>query len=268
MYGWRARIGLLVPAVNTTMEPEMWRTAPPHVTVHTARIAGGREGTPEELRQMEEQSKHACSRLAMTEPHAVVYACTSGSFFEGREWNERICSQLTEISGAPTITTAGAMAAALTARGVRRVAVVTPYVALTNSRLEAFLGQYGIEVSRLSTFDMLDMFEHAKIQPADVYRQARKAVTGGEDAVFVACTQVRALEVVDLMEHDLGLPVMTAVQATLWQTYRTLGIDPDLQEYGSLLRDMPEVPGGEGVGLAGAAESNHRQAVFGRIGVS
>ena len=45
MYGWRARIGLLVPAVNTIMEPEMWRTAPEHVTVHTARIAGGREGT-------------------------------------------------------------------------------------------------------------------------------------------------------------------------------------------------------------------------------
>ena len=54
MYGWRGRIGLLVPSINTTMESEFWRIAPPGVSVHTARISGGREGTPETLRHMEE----------------------------------------------------------------------------------------------------------------------------------------------------------------------------------------------------------------------
>ncbi|MCH9674454.1 MAG: aspartate/glutamate racemase family protein, partial [Gammaproteobacteria bacterium] len=226
MHGWRARIGLLVPAINTIMEPEMWRTAPPHVTIHSARIAGGREGTPDELQSMEVESQHACARVAMTEPHAIVYACTSGSFFEGRQWNERIGAKLTEIAGVPAITTAGAMAAALTARKVRRVAVVTPYVELTNARLTAFLAEHQIEVTRLGTFDMLDMFDHAKIQPHDVYEQVKKTITGDEDAVFIACTQVRALEVVELLERDLNIPVMSAVQATIWQTYRTLGIDP------------------------------------------
>ena len=47
MYGWRGRIGLLVPSINTTMETEFWRIAPEGVSVHTARIAGGREGTPD-----------------------------------------------------------------------------------------------------------------------------------------------------------------------------------------------------------------------------
>lgn len=242
MHGWRARIGLLVPAVNSIMEPEMWRTAPEHVTVHTARIDGGREGTPDELRSMETESQHACARVAMAEPHAIVYACTSGSFFEGRAWNENIARQLTAIAGVPTITTAGAMAASLHSIGAKRVAVVTPYVELTNTRLTAFLGEYGINVSRLGTFDMLDMFDHAKIQPADVYAQVKATVTGKEDAVFVACTQVRALEVVDMLERDLGIPVYSAVQATIWMTYKTLNIDPALTQYGSLLRSMPEVP--------------------------
>jgi maleate cis-trans isomerase len=242
MHGWRARIGLLVPAVNSIMEPEMWRTAPEHVSVHTARIAGGRDGTPEELRNMEAESQHACARVAMAEPHVIVYACTSGSFFEGRAWNEQIARQLTEIAGVPTVTTAGAMAASLKVQSVKRVAVVTPYVELTNTRLTAFLGEYGIDVSALGTFDMLDMFDHAKIQPADVYAQVKATLTGDEDAVFVACTQVRALEVVDMLERDLGLPVYSAVQATIWMAYRTLGIDPGLTGYGSLLREMPEVP--------------------------
>ncbi|MEM7405707.1 MAG: aspartate/glutamate racemase family protein [Pseudomonadota bacterium] len=242
MHGWRARIGLLVPSVNSIMEPEMWRTVPEGVTVHTARIAGGREGTPEELRNMEVESQHACARVAMAEPHVIVYACTSGSFFEGRAWNENIARQLTGIANVPTVTTAGAMAASLQAINARRVAVVTPYVELTNTRLTAFLGEHGVNVSALGTFDMLDMFDHAKIQPSDVYQQVKATVTGNEDAVFVACTQVRALEVVDMLERDLGLPVFSAVQASIWMTYKALGIDPELSTYGSLLRDMPPVP--------------------------
>src|ERR687891_192281 len=128
MYGWRGRIGLLVPSINTTMETELWRLAPEGVSVHTARIAGGRHGTPEELRSMEEESKHAAGRVANAEPDVVLYACTSGSFFEGPEWNRKICDQLSAITAAPTVTTAGAMAEALLANGCRRVDVVTPYV--------------------------------------------------------------------------------------------------------------------------------------------
>ena len=110
MYGWRGRIGLLVPSINTTMETEFWRIAPEGVSVHTARIAGGRHGTPEELRGMENASKQAAADVAMVEPDVVVYGCTSGSFFEGPEWNRKICEQLTAIAKAPTVTTAGAMA--------------------------------------------------------------------------------------------------------------------------------------------------------------
>ena len=68
MYGWRGRIGLLVPSINTTMETEFWKIAPPGVSVHTARIAGGREGTPETLRGMEDASKAAARDVGMIEP--------------------------------------------------------------------------------------------------------------------------------------------------------------------------------------------------------
>lgn len=240
MYGWRGRIGLLVPSINTTMETELWRIAPRGVSVHTARIAGGRLGTPDELRSMEEESKHAAKTVANVEPNVVVYACTSGSFFEGPEFNKRIGKQLTAITGAPTVTTAGAMAEALLAQGCRKVAVVTPYVELTNERLKAFLRAHNVEVTRLATFDMLDMFDHAKILPEDIYAKAKEAAAAECDAIFVACTQLRALEVVDVLERDLGIPVYSAVQATAWQAFASLGIDPELKDCGSLLRKLSE----------------------------
>ena len=120
MYGWRGRIGLLVPSINTTMETEFWKIAPEGVSVHSARIAGGRHGTPEELRSMETASKKAAEEVAMVEPDVVVYGCTSGSFFEGPDWNKKIAEQLTAITKAPTVTTAGGMAACLMAGGYKK----------------------------------------------------------------------------------------------------------------------------------------------------
>ncbi len=236
MYGWRARIGLLVPSINTTMEPELWSLAPQGVSVHTARIAGGREGTPETLRNMELEARRAAEPLSMVEPKVVIYACTSGSFFEGPAWNQKICDELAAISKCPTITTAGAMVAALQHGGLKRIDVVTPYVELTNERLKSFLGACGVSVNRLGTFDMLDMFDHAKIQPEEIYRKVKETVTPESDGVFIACTQLRAMEVVDMLERDLGKPVYSAVQASAWQAFRILGIDPGIGHLGSLLR--------------------------------
>jgi len=240
MYGWRGRIGLLVPSINTTMETEFWRIAPRGVSVHTARIAGGRHGTPEELRGMENASKHAAEEVAMVEPDVVVYGCTSGSFFEGPEWNKRISAQLSEIAKAPTVTTAGAMAACLAAGGHKKVDVVTPYVEVTNERLKQFLKAHGVDVVKLGTFDMLDMFDHAKIQPEEIYAKVKETTTAKTEAVFVACTQLRALEVLDALERDLGKPVYSAVQASAWQAFEAMGIDPQIGDCGSLLRKLSE----------------------------
>jgi maleate cis-trans isomerase len=240
MYGWRARIGLLVPSINTTMETELWRIVPEGVSVHTARIAGGRHGTPETLRGMEAEARRAAEPLAMVEPDIVIYACTSGSFFEGPAWNKKICDELSAIGKCPTVTTAGAMVAALQHGGLKHVDVVTPYVELTNERLKAFLHAHGIEVRRLGTFDMLDMFDHAKIQPEEIYRKVKETVSPDADGVFVACTQLRALEVLDMLERDLGKPVYSAVQASAWEAFRTLKIDPRIDHLGSLFRGLGE----------------------------
>jgi maleate cis-trans isomerase len=241
MYGWRGRIGLLVPSINTVMETEFWRIAPEGVAISTARIAGGRHGTPDELRNMEKEAIAAASRVANTEPGVIVYGCTSGSFFEGPEWSKRICQQITDVAKAPAITTAAAMAEALTRTGRRKVAVVTPYVEVTNERLKHFLRAFNIETTKLGTFDMLDMFDHAKIQPSEIYAKAKEVALASDcDAVFVACTQLRALEVLDALERDLGKPVYSAVQVSAWMAYQLLGVDPQIKNCGSLLASLSE----------------------------
>ena len=102
------------------------------------------------------------------------------------------------------------------------------------------LRAHGINVVKLGTFDMLDMFDHAKIQPEEIYRKVKEITTPKSEAVFVACTQLRALEVLDMLERDLGKPVYSAVQASAWQAYAAMNVDPKIMNCGSLLRKLSE----------------------------
>ena len=238
MHGWRARIGLLVPAVNNTMERELWSLVPQGVTVSTARIVCEREGTADTLRDMEFEGKAACERVITAEPHVVLFGCTSASFYQGAAWNAQYQKDLTTLAGVPAVTTSGAMTEALQRNNVRKVDVVTPYVETTNERLRRYLESEGIEVNNLGTFDMLDMFDHARIQPSDVYQKVKETVTDEADAVFVACTQVRALEMVDLLEKDLGKPVFSTNQASFWKVFDILGIAPARAGHGDLMRSL------------------------------
>ncbi|MBI4183185.1 MAG: aspartate/glutamate racemase family protein [Proteobacteria bacterium] len=240
MYGWRARIGMLIPSVNTTMEYEMWRLLPEGVAFQTTRFETGAHGTADVILAMEETAQRAARILADGRPDVAVFGCTSGSFFEGPGWDKRMSSRISEIVKAPCVTTSGAMVAALQANGIRKVDVVTPYVQLTNERLKAFLQGNGIEVVRLATFDMLDLFDHAAIEPHQIYRRAKETASGESDGVFIACTQLKALPVIEALERDLGKPVYSANQVSVWQAFDVLGLAPEIDGYGSLLRGLRE----------------------------
>lgn len=235
MYGWRGRIGVIIPATNTTVESEFGRLAGEGLSVHASRIPTREEVTIETLEDMVRDSKDAAVRVAQCKPDVVVFACTSATFLKGSEWAAEIVEELSSVTGCPVVTTTSAFTEALATVGAKSVDVVTPYISVTNERLVKYFKQSGIEVNCLRTFDMLNQFDHGAIQPEEIYQLAKEANTGSSDAVFVACTQLRALEVLDQLEGDLNKPVLSAVQTTWWKTLRTLGITLQHTEGGSLL---------------------------------
>ena len=75
MYGWRGRIGLIVPSSNTTMECELIRMLPKGVTLHTARVLQVVE-TEEELLRMAEYAKRAAQELVSAGVDVILYGCS------------------------------------------------------------------------------------------------------------------------------------------------------------------------------------------------
>jgi len=165
----------------------------------------------------------------------IAYGCTSGSFFGGHKWNKQIVNKMKKKTGIPSFTTTDAMMRSLEEKKLKKISVVTPYVSKTNEQLKKYLNDGGIRVVDLKAFEILDGFDHANITPWQVYELVKKADKPEAQGIFIACTQVRAIPVLDALEEDLKKPVISANQATLWLALKTLGYGGRIEGYGSLL---------------------------------
>jgi len=212
--------------------------APEGVTVHTARLWTRREATIETLLKMEDSAEEVAESVATAEVNVIVYGCTSGSFIKGPEWNKKIIEKLERKTKIPVITTAGAMVEALKAMGMGKVSVTTPYVKVTNDSLAAFLESNGIRVLDLKSFDMLDMFDHAKVEPSQIYNLAKQSNQPEADGVFIACTQLKVLDIIEKLEQDLKKPVVTATQASMWLALKAAKVGVAREGFGQLLKKL------------------------------
>ncbi len=236
MRGWRAKIGLIIPSTNSTMEPDFNRLAPEGVTIHSARLKTKREATFETLREMEKLVIPAAKSLADCEVDAICYGCTSGSFLEGPSYSNRIEENIKNETGIAAITTANAMAESIKELGLKKIAIVSPYIQATNERLINFLKECKIEVVSLKAFELLDQFEHANIPSFSIYRLVRAADVADAEGVFISCTQLPSIDVVEALENDLKKPVIAATAAAMWLAMKKAGVKIPLEGYGEIMR--------------------------------
>jgi maleate isomerase len=235
------RIGLIVPSSNSTVEPEFWKMAPKNVTVHAARMQIS-ENTLEGLRRMEKDAERAASLLSDAAVDVVCYACTSGSFYGGIEHERRLADRLQEAArGIPVITTSQAAMSALTALGVRRVAVATPYIDEINAKLVRFFEENGFDVVKLAGLQIVENLTVGRQGPTAAYDLSKTVDSQEAEAIFISCTNFRTVEIVERLETELGKPATSANVATFWYAMRKIGLTDGQGGLGRLLK-MPVVP--------------------------
>lgn len=216
------KLGLMVPANNTTMEPELraWLDGAP---CRTLRIPRGRGLLgPAEIPAYVEQALELAKDYDPLQTDIVAYGCTAAGFIGGPARDEEIQRKLAAITGKPIVTTASAMIAVLKHIGARRIAVVTPYLDLVNERLRNYLEQSGIAVTRLQSFKAETTDALAAITPQQITALARETMTPDADAMFIACSQLPTKDILDDLERGFGKPVWSSIKATAWHAQRVL----------------------------------------------
>ncbi len=232
--GWRMRLGLLQPSVNTVAEPQMQAMLPEGVSLHATRLklVGS---TREELMGMADGVEAASLLLKDIEPSRILFHCTALTTYDidlPRKLRERI----TNATGIPASVTSDALIAALEVLGVRKVVLVTPYLRYINQNEVAFLNHYGVTVVREHGLELPGGKEFGQVEPAAWYRHVMDHRHDDADAYFISCAQVRAAEVIETLERDLQRPVVTSNQAAVWHCLRQSGIHDKVAGFGTLLR--------------------------------
>lgn len=235
MYGWRSKIGIIIPSVNATMEPEMWRMAPEGVSVYASRmLAVG--CSIDDLKAQDAFVETCAQELGTAYPDVIVFGCTSGSFLGGPEWESGIRRRITQISNCQAITTTGAVLNALNAFGKKKLTIASPYVDEVADLESRFFRSQGYDVvsEKNLGFDKgIDIFSQ---QPSNIYSLARAAVVPETEILFISCTNLRTIENLEVLEQDLGIPVISSNQCSMWVALRATHVNQKIDGWGSLMR--------------------------------
>jgi maleate isomerase len=220
MSGRPARLGLMIPSSNTMMEVDFTRDLPPGVALHTARMFMEDTTPAGEARMLDEFALPAARDLGTARPDVVVFGCTSAGALRGNEYDAELCEQISELTGAPTVSTIGAVRAAIEASGAASIGVITPYVDELNEKIKASIEADGTQVAGISGLGITDNFEIAEVEPDEIVAFAVEALghlAAGEsiDLAFASCTNFAAMAARPAIEQRLGVPVITSNQAVL-----------------------------------------------------
>lgn len=237
MYGWRAKLGVIIPSNNTILEPEFARMVPEGVSVHAARILTAGT-TPEAIVEMERNAARAVREVTAGGVDVIAYACLATALVKGRGWAERFIDEVRRDAGRPSTTAVTATMNGLTAVGATQVAVASPYPQEIHRLLPLFFEQYGYKVVQSKSLEVADALEVCRVPSSAAYRLARAVDTAEAQAVCIVATDFQTVDIIAALERDLGKPVVTTNQALLWRSLGLAGVGPAVMGYGQLF-DRP-----------------------------
>lgn len=217
------RIGLIALATDMTTEVDYARLLVPRgIAVHTTRIPFANPVTPETLAAMAPDITEAAALILPGETlDAVVYSCTSASVVIGDAAVRQAIAA--GKPGAEPVTPISAGLSALRSFGAQRISLLTPYLPETTAPMAALFSAEGFDLGGVTCMGQTDDRAMARIDAATLAEQARAAVGPGSDALFIACTALRAVAAIEQIEAAAGVPVVSANLATAWNALRICG---------------------------------------------
>jgi maleate isomerase len=213
---------------------------PEGVSIHFARLFPEAEDTEtvslERLLGYGKEVPNAAKSLSFVKPDVIAFGCTSGSLIEGIGYDRGIIKNIESATGIRGTTTSTSVIAALKEMGMRNLSVATPYPDWLNEKTKEFLEANGFKVLGIKG---LENVGRISIEiPEKAYRLAREVYDPTADGVFISCTALRTIEIVEGLEEDIGKPVISSNQATLWMMMKMVGIKKRISHFGKLLRSL------------------------------
>jgi len=234
----RARIGMIIPSVNSMTEPQFNRFAPPGLAVNVARArVAGEWKRP--LDVMADEIATSAKLLSDVEPDLIVFHCTDTSMTQGPQGEGRILDIVKDATGIEAVATSRLVLEALQALGLKKLVLLSPY--RSNQAVIDYLKATGFTVVHDVALG-LNSIEFANVTPREWTELARQHDRPEADGIFLSCTNTTQIEAIADIERALGKPVVNSNQAVLWGCVKRLKSAlaplPPMPELGSLMRHL------------------------------
>ena len=233
--GWRARLGIVIPSVNTVMEPWASRVVPDGVSVHFSRMYMPPETTPETLIQMDRtDGQSAVRQLTSVHPDVIAYGCTASSIVQGVNYDAHLRGEIEQSHATVATSAAHAIVTAVEVFQGKRISVVSPYPDELDAAEHQYFTQAGFDVVGGANLGIADGFELAEPEAGTLYELGIKGCHDDADVLVMSCLNTRSHTVISALEQTLDKPVVTSTQATLWHALRLAGVQDKIDGLGQL----------------------------------
>ena len=231
------KIGLITLSTDLTMESDFYsisRDLP--IDVFVNRIKNYNPLTKENLLKMYDQLESVAKAILPNEKiNTVAYGCTSGTIAIGKDKiKEKI--QLAK-PGCYVTTPITSAIKAIYKMKVKKIAVFTPYPESVNKTVFEYFAKEKIEISSFSSFNLDSDSDIGKVDPDYLLEILAKIDTGDSDALFISCTALPVLKIIDQVETKIKKTVFSSNQTLIWDSIRSVGYTNEVDGYGKLFKN-------------------------------
>lgn len=224
----RAIIGVMTPAMNTVVQPELELLRPEGVTNQMQRFRLGGDNVSEDL-------PDEAAKLMDCAPQAIAVGLTTDAGPGGPAKLATRCEAIGAELGLPILNASSADYAGLQALGATRIGVVTPFNAEVDAVVKANTEAAGFEVAAIKGTEAPTLPAICETSLEDIRRVFRVVGEADCDAILQVGTALPVVALLDELERTLGKPIVACNAAVYWQTLRAIGVQDAIPGFGQLL---------------------------------
>ncbi len=177
--------------------------------------------TKENLIKMSEKVTEVTNNILPNEEiDCVVYGCTSGTIAAGYDSIEKKVKAAKPK--AKLTTPSSAAIKALNKFNVKNLAIFTPYSKKLNDEVTDYFSKEGFNITSNAYFDIAADYDIGKVDKDFLYETLSNMTVDNADALFVSCTALPVLNIIDKLEKKLNIPVLSSNQALIWDSLESI----------------------------------------------
>ena len=224
----RLLLGMLTPSSNTVLEPvtTAMLAGLPEASAHFGRFKVTEIAlTQQALGQFDDREILAAAELLSHARVGVIGWSGTAASWRGFDTDETLCRRITERTGIAACTSVLALNEIFAITGVRRFALVTPYLDDVQARIVAHYAAAGSECVAERHLGLRDNFSFSEVGADDLRRMVREVAQARPDAIAILCTNLRGGPLVAELEAETGIPIHDSIATVVWKALQLAGAD-------------------------------------------